>query len=137
MQCPRCHLENPPTTDVCDCGYSFATGSYARKALGASAALGGAGLEKTRYAALEGISTICRIAAWLVAGALVLAGIVILVNSTDQLKYSAIPPALGCFIGAAFQWLLLKAFAEVIMLFVDVAYDVRAIAIKINNVDGR
>ena len=28
MQCPRCHLENPPSTEVCDCGYSFATGSY-------------------------------------------------------------------------------------------------------------
>lgn len=23
--CPRCRLVNPPTADVCDCGYDFAT----------------------------------------------------------------------------------------------------------------
>jgi len=23
MQCPSCQLENPPTAEVCDCGYSF------------------------------------------------------------------------------------------------------------------
>ena len=24
MKCPICHLENPPTAELCDCGYSFA-----------------------------------------------------------------------------------------------------------------
>ena len=26
MQCPRCRLENPPSAEVCDCGYSFVAG---------------------------------------------------------------------------------------------------------------
>ena len=71
-----------------------------------------------------------RVGAWLVAAALALVGIVILVNSTDQLKPVAIPVAAGCFIGAAWQWLMLKAVAEAITLFVDIAYDVHAIAVK-------
>jgi len=27
MQCPNCRLEPPPSTEKCDCGYSFKTGS--------------------------------------------------------------------------------------------------------------
>ncbi len=26
MQCPKCKLENVPTAEYCDCGYSFKTG---------------------------------------------------------------------------------------------------------------
>ena len=68
---------------------------------------------------------------------LVLVGIVILVDSTDQQRPFTIPAAVGCCIGAAVQWLVLKAVAEAITLFVDIAYDVRAIAVKINSSDGR
>ena|ERR1017187_5242763 len=133
MQCPRCHLENPPSTEVCDCGYSFATGSYVRKPSTSSPASSGTGPQKTRYAALETISAIFRFAAWLVAAALVITGVVILVNSTDLTRPFAIPAAIGCFIGAALQWLVLKAVAEATILFVDIAYDVRAIAVKVNS----
>ena len=137
MECPRCHLENPPSTEACDCGYSFATGSYVPKPPNRSGAFSRTGPEKTRYAALESISTVYQTAAWLVAAALVVVGVIILVNSTDQQKTVTIPAAVGCFIGAAVQWLVLKAVAEAIMLFVDIAYDVRAIAVKINSSDGK
>jgi hypothetical protein len=30
MECPSCHLINPPGTLVCDCGYSFQTGATSR-----------------------------------------------------------------------------------------------------------
>lgn len=71
------------------------------------------------------------------AAFMVIAGIVILLNLTDQQKTFAIPTAIGFFIGAAVQWLVFKVIAEAIMLFVDIAYDVRAIALKINSSDGR
>lgn len=137
MQCPRCHLENPPSADVCDCGYSFATGSYVRKPSGLPRTSSRTEPERSRYAALETISTIFRVAAWLVAAALVLAGIAALAYPTDQLKTLAIPTAVGCFIAAGLQWLVLKAVAEAIALFVDIAYDVRAIVVKINISDSR
>ena len=137
MQCPRCHLENPPSTDVCDCGYSFATGSYVPKPSNRSGASPSAEPEKTRYAALEMISSGFRLASWLVPAVLVVTGIAMLLNSTDQQKAYLIPAAIGCFLGAAGQWLVLKATAEAIILFVDIAYDVRAIAVKINSSDAR
>jgi hypothetical protein len=64
---------------------------------------------------------------------MVLVGIAILVNSTDQQKPFMIPAAIGCFIGAALEWLVLKAVAEAIMLFVDIASDVHAIAAKMHS----
>ena len=137
MQCPRCHLENPPSTDTCDCGYSFATGSYVRRPSGFSGASSSTEPKKSQYAALETISTIFRVAAWLVAAVLVLAGIAALAYPTDQLKALAIPTAVSCFIAAGLQWLVLKAVAEGIALFVDIAYDVRAIVVKITSSDGR
>jgi hypothetical protein len=85
---------------------------------------------KSRYAALEAISAGFRVGAWLVALVLVAMGIAILVNATDQQKSYLIPAAVGCFVGAGWQWLVLKATAEAIILFVDIAYDVRAIASK-------
>ncbi|MFY9727343.1 MAG: hypothetical protein WB579_06935 [Bryobacteraceae bacterium] len=78
-----------------------------------------------------------RVAAWLVAAALVLAGIAALAYPTGQLKALAVPTAVGCFIAAALQWLALKAVAEAIALFVDIAYDVRAIVVRINSSDSR
>ncbi len=137
MQCPRCHLENPPSADVCDCGYSFASGSYVRKPSGPSGTSSRTEPQKSRYAALETISTVFRVAAWLVAAALVLAGIAALAYPTGQLKALAVPTAVGCFIAAALQWLALKAVAEAIALFVDIAYDVRAIVVRINSSDSR
>jgi len=137
MQCPRCHLENPASTETCDCGYSFVTGSYVPKPSTRSGASSVSGGQRGRYSALEGISRFYRIAAWLVAAVLVVAGIVLFVESTDQQKGVMIPTAIGCFIAAAVQWLVFTAVAEAIALFVDVANDVRAIAIKINSSDGR
>ena len=64
-------------------------------------------------------------------------GVVILATSTDQTRALGIPAAIGCVVGAAVQWLALKAVSESIILFVDVAYDVRAIAVKINSSDAR
>lgn len=32
MQCPNCRLENPPSAEWCDCGYSFKTRSVERTA---------------------------------------------------------------------------------------------------------
>jgi hypothetical protein len=29
MQCPTCGLDNPPSTDTCDCGYQFERGTHA------------------------------------------------------------------------------------------------------------
>jgi hypothetical protein len=28
VQCPNCHLLNPPTAEVCDCGYGFGGKSF-------------------------------------------------------------------------------------------------------------
>jgi len=137
MQCPRCHLENPPSTTTCDCGYSFATGAYVPKPVNRPSEHSMGGQEKPRYAALENISTIYRIAAWVIFAALILVGVVILANSTEQTRSIALYTAVACFVGAAVQWLVLKAVAEAIMLFVDIACDVRAMAAKMNNNDGR
>jgi len=137
MQCPRCQLENTPSTTTCDCGYSFATGEYVPKPVNRRGEHSMGGQEKPRYAALESISTIYRIAAWVIFAVLVLVGIVILANSTEQTRSIAVYTAVACFVGAVVQWLVLKAVAEAIMLFVDIACDVRAMAAKMNNNDGR
>jgi hypothetical protein len=85
MQCPRCHLENPPSTESCDCGYSFVTGSYVPKASSRSGTtFSSTGAPKGRYYALESISWGCRVTAWVAAASLVVAGIVVLFNLTDQ-----------------------------------------------------
>jgi hypothetical protein len=34
MQCPQCRLENPPSADTCDCGYSFGSGTYVADSAG-------------------------------------------------------------------------------------------------------
>ncbi len=137
MQCPRCHLENPPSTTTCDCGYSFATGAYVPKSVDRPGEHSMGGQARPRYAALESISTFYRIAAWVILVVLVLVGVNILANSTDQTMSIALYKALACFVGAAVQWLVLKAVAEAINLFVDIACDVRAMASKMNNNDGR
>src|ERR1039458_3248232 len=120
MECPRCHLENPPSTETCDCGHSFVTGSYVPKPSSRSGTFSGTGPEKSRYFALESISKGARVAAWLAAAVLVIAGILILANSTGQF---ARPAAIGCFIAAAGQWFVFKVIAEAIALFIDIAYD--------------
>jgi hypothetical protein len=35
MRCPKCGLENPPSADMCDCGYSFGSGTYIADSAGA------------------------------------------------------------------------------------------------------
>jgi hypothetical protein len=137
MQCPKCRLENPPSTETCDCGYSFVTRSFVPKPSSRSGTYPSIGQEKSRYSALESISKGARVAAWLMAAFMVIAGIVILLNLADQQKTFAIPTAIAFFGAAAGQWLVFTVIAEAIMLFVDIAYDVRAIAIKINSSDGR
>lgn len=133
MQCPRCHLENPPSADVCDCGYSFVTGSYVPKVSSRSETKLSGGPEKSRYFALENISRGCRVASWLAAILMALAGIAVLFNLTEQQKTAfGIPAAIALFGSAVLQWLLFRGIAEAIILFVDIAYDVRAIATKLN-----
>jgi uncharacterized membrane protein len=131
MQCPKCHLENPPSADACDCGYSFSKGVYVSRPVNHSASVSAAAA-RGRYHALETVSNIYRIAAWLSAAGLIVVGIVLLVNATDQQKAYALPAAIGCFIYAGAAWLTCTFVAEGIGLFVDIAYDVRAIATKVN-----
>ncbi|MEI9972340.1 MAG: hypothetical protein WDO73_09990 [Ignavibacteriota bacterium] len=130
MQCPKCRLENPPSADACDCGYSFLKGVYVSQPVSPSSASHTA-FAKRQYHALESISTGLRVGAWLVALVLVAVGVVILASATDQQRSASIPAALGYFASAALQWLVLKATAEAIILFVDIAHDVRAIAAKL------
>jgi hypothetical protein len=136
MQCPKCNLENPPSADTCDCGYSFSKGVYVSRPASPSNASPRASASG-RYHALESISAGLRAGAWLVALMLVVMGVVILVNATDQQKGYSVPAAIGCFASAGLQWLVLKATAEAIILFLDIASDVRAIAVKMNTSDGR
>jgi hypothetical protein len=131
MQCPKCHLENPPSADACDCGYSFSKGVYISRPVNHSASASAA-TARGRYHALETVSTIYRVLAWVGAAGLIVAGIALLANTTDQQKVFAIPAATACFIYAGAAWLTCMFIAEGIGLFVDIAYDVRAIAAKLN-----
>lgn len=83
-----------------------------------------------RYFVLETISTAYRVAAWVTATAMVVAGAVLLINATDQQKIYSITGAIACFVWAAVGWLTCMVVAEGIALFVDVAYDVRSILAK-------
>jgi len=133
-QCPKCHLENPPSAEVCDCGYSFSKGVYVSRSVSRSeSAITTAA--RGRYHALETVSTIYRVAAWIGAAGLVVLGIVLLVNATEQQKTYALPAAIACFIYAGAAWLTCTFIAEGIGLFVDIAYDVRVIASKVNEFD--
>lgn len=131
MQCPKCHLENPPSADSCDCGYSFSKGVYVSRPVSRSTAAYSAPA-KGRYSALETVSTVYRVLGWLGAAGLIVVGIVLLVNTTDQQKAFAMPAAIACFIYAGAAWLTCMFIAEGIGLFVDIAYDVRTIAAKLN-----
>src|SRR5579863_1039933 len=119
MQCPKCQLVNPPSTSTCDCGYSFEKGTYVGRPSERSTGTRVASA-RSRYSALEIVSTVYRVTAWLGAAVLVMLGIVLLLNTTDQQKTFAIPAALACFIYAAVAWLTCMVMAEGITLFIDI-----------------
>lgn len=125
MQCPKCHLENPPSTETCDCGYSFATRSYTKPVRST-----GVGAARGRYAALERIAGACKVVSWIAGCSMVLAPAIVLANATEALRPYAIGLAVACLNAAALQWFIFRGIAEAIMLFVDIANDVRTIAAK-------
>ncbi len=135
MQCPNCGLENPPSSETCDCGYSFVKGLYVPTQPNRTALIGVP--DTGRYSALRSISRIYGASALLIACTLVVAGIVILINSSEQQKAIAIGTAIGCFSAAAVQWLIFRGVAEAITLLVDIANDVHAIAAKAYSATAR
>src|ERR1035438_8397569 len=65
MECPRCHLENPPSAERCDCGYSFAKRSSPPRSQTQAVSAKGQG-------ALQGC-----LAGWGVSGCLIPLGILL------------------------------------------------------------
>jgi hypothetical protein len=59
MQCPKCGIENPPSADMCDCGYSFAKGTYASDSAVATAT---AANEKKRHGCLTALLVLMLVA---------------------------------------------------------------------------
>jgi hypothetical protein len=129
LKCPKCRLENPPSTDVCDCGYSFSSGTYVPRPTSPSGQSFTASAELGRYAVLERIAKNCRIAGWIVAIVLSLIGAATLVNAPDVAK--AVRGAIIWFLVAFAQLGTSILIAELISLAVDIANDVRVIAAKL------
>jgi hypothetical protein len=130
MQCSKCRLENPPSAETCDCGYSLKTGLFvAKRANHLNVKSERTHAQETRqYYALETISSGFRFTAWANAVVLVLLGFGVLMVNADPGWHLKVWLAIG-FFGCAFtQWLILKGIAEGIMLFLDIADDVRKIA---------
>jgi len=128
MECPRCHLENPPSAEYCECGYSFVTKSVAHCVSTALPREANTVLRSRRYPAHEKISGGFRALEWIFAAGFVISGIVAVVSSTDQAKPITLAAAIGAAIMAAVLGLVLPSIGEGIVLFVDIACDVRTIA---------
>lgn len=130
MECPKCHLVNPPSSDVCDCGYSFEKGVHIGRPTVRSQPTFASGPGQGRYHVLERISVGYYIAAWVVSIGLVAVGIILLTQGNEPQKTAAIPMALVFFLCAPGAWLTCTLMAAGISLFVDIAYDIRSIAAR-------
>jgi hypothetical protein len=118
MQCPECRLENPPSSENCDCGYSFQSGRPGPKLNGG----------RPRFLALAAFANGYKILGAVILVVLLAAAIVTLVKLPDQ--PFTMPVALGCLIVGVSQFVILTALGEAIHLFIDIAEDVRHIATK-------
>lgn len=141
MQCPRCRLENPPTAQVCDCGYSFdGKTTLADRSPRVSALdtdrYAAQEARRSRYYALESVSAGYHTMALLIGALMALLGIGCLVGGLYMASSGegifwvapAIVVAIWCLGAGALQWIILRAIGEAIGLFVDIAYDVQRIA---------
>jgi hypothetical protein len=80
-------------------------------------------IEKQKYSSLRSIANGFRVMAWIVAIAQVIFGLVGLGSGTAL----AVPVAIGFFVAAAVEWMILTAIGEAITLAIDIATDVHTI----------
>jgi hypothetical protein len=86
--------------------------------------------ETTDYYALEAISRWFRSTAWINAIVLVLLGIAVLTMDSTVSATTRAGSAIMLLVIASMQWLVLKAISEGLIIFVNIAQDVRAIATR-------